>query len=434
MRQMPRSLRLRLTYFACSVAIVLGCGAYYKTLWHDYDTFNRSIDQVCHARYCDFTYFYYKQAQHILDSDRPIKKYYYSPSFAIMLVPFGRLPLEQAHVAWSWFQALSLVMLLAASASLLREQPGWVSLLMLSLTLTSYPVLHNWRWGQANVTFMALVVLALALAERGKLKLAALSLALVAASRYYPAMYALAFVAPRRHAALRWFVVFGLLLSAALPVLVMGPDRAWSFYVHSAKAVSNAYATFITSRSSGYMPTTVIRLARLWKLGPVGSFEVWTWIARGLAVCNALTVLIVIRRRVPERTLWSFCFVALSTPLLAPTSWVHYFVYLPLVQAFLLAQLATLPRHLLLRAAALGLAWLPSVYVSTIFFFQRHPSARDYAERGYVLLSNLGLLALAYLVLLARKRSELPGVQAPDGLKPRARPEGPGRDELHGVV
>jgi hypothetical protein len=388
-----RFRRQRIAYYVCGVAIVLGCGAYYRQLWPDYTSFAHYIDPKCQAQYCDFTYFYYTQAQSILTDDTPVKKYYYSATFALLLVPIGHLPLDAALSAWTWVQAVSLVLLILASVLLLRGFPRWTHALVLFLTLTSYPMLNNWKWGQANTTFMALIVLALALGERGRSKLAALSLSLVVASRYYPIIYALAFLARRRMKALVWLVVFVVLLVAVLPVLAMGYEHAWNFYTRSAASIDAALPYIAKSRGSEYLPTTALRLARLWEHEATWSHEVWAGIAAALATCNAVTALWAGYKRITHRTLWCFCFSALSTPLIAPTSWTHYFVYLPLVHTFIGAQLTSLRCHWLLRAGLLFI-WIPSVAVATVFF--AHSGGAAYAERGYLLLSNLALLALAY--------------------------------------
>jgi hypothetical protein len=187
--------------------------------------------------YCDFTLFYYKQAKLITVRDKPIHKYFYSPSFALLLTPIGSLPYARALVVWTWVQALSLLVLVGSSVLLLESFPRWTHALVLLLTLTCYPVLNNWKWGQANTTFMALVVLALALCERGRRKSAAFALSLVVAARYYPALYALAFIARGRRKTWPWLIGFSTLLLVALPVLAMGALHAWHFYVASAAEI-----------------------------------------------------------------------------------------------------------------------------------------------------------------------------------------------------
>jgi hypothetical protein len=382
----------------CGLAIVVGCAVYYRQLWPDYPTFAGYIDPKCKATFCDFTYYYYKQAQSILTDDTPVKKYYYSPTFALLLVPFGRMPLDQALVAWMWLQAISLLLLIAASLLLLRGLPLWTHALLLFLTLTSYPMLNNWKWGQANTTFMALIVLALALGERGQSKPAALSLSLVVASRYYPVIYALAFVSRGRWRTLAWFAVFATLLLAVLPAVAMGAEHAWNFYMRSASSIDDAFRFVAKNRGSSYLPSTMLRLAHVSSGESSGAREVWTGVALMLAACNLMTALWLAQKQVAHRTLWCFCFSALSTPLIAPTSWTHYFVYLPLVHTFIAAQLLSLRCPWPLRAAGFLSVWIPCAALGSVFVEHRLGTA--YAERGYLLFSDLALLVLSYVLLL----------------------------------
>jgi hypothetical protein len=394
-------VRQRIVYCACGLAIVLACGAYYRWLWDDYPAFSQDIEQQCRARYCDFTYFYYPQAQQIREQDSPVKKYYYSPTFALLLVPLGMLAIDDAIAAWTWVQALSLLLLMLAGLLALRGLPRWTHALLLLLTLTSYPILNNLKWGQANITFMALIVLALALVERGFAKSAGLALSLVVASRYYPAIYALAFVARGRRAALVSAAVCVTVLLIVLPVWAMGAEHAWNFYARSAASIERAYATMNNNPTSQYLPSTLLRLTHA-PSGSRDSLKIVAWI---LAACNATAALWAGYKCDEHRALWAFCFIALSTPLLVYTSWMHYFVYLPLAQTFLAAQLVTLRSSLTVRLAASMLSWLPSAGLSSIFFFEYAHTREYYAQHGYLLWSNLALLALAYLLLLMRLAS-----------------------------
>jgi hypothetical protein len=402
----------RFVYFACGLAIIAGCGAHYRQSWSSPAEFSRAIDPFCTVPYCDFTLYYYKQAQQIHDHDTPVRKYFYSPTFALLLRPIGQLPLGRAWVAWTWVQALSLLLLVVASALLLHGFPGWTHALMLFLTLTSYPVLHNWKWGQANTTFMALVVLSLALCQRGFHKRAALALSFAVSARYYPAIYALAFIARGRRKTLVWLFVFASLLLVALPIVAMGAAHAWRFYLGSAASIEEATTSWVSrSGSSQYLPTVVFRFARMWHHKQIGPRTAWQGIALGLAACNMLAVVWTIYQRFPNPLLWAFCFIALSTPLLVPTSWTHYFVYLPLAQTFVAAELATWRSRLPLMAAGYLFAWLPGVVLASYFFFARTQGAAAYSFQGNLLLSNLALLLLAY-VLLALRQAQLTRARA----------------------
>ena len=387
----------RLCSGVCALAIVLATGLYYRKQWPTYEAFSRAVDPSCMVPYCDFTLFYYKQARVIRQDENPVKKYFYSPTFALLLTPLADLSKGQAQSAWMWFQAASLLLLIVASALCLRGFSPALQLLLLVLTLTSYPVLHNWKWGQANTTFVALIVLSFALLERRRLAAAALALALVAACRYYPAVYAVSFATRGRYRALIWFSVACVLLLVGWPVLAMGAQHALHFYRESRSAMEQANSTWVvTISSSQYLPSAVARLARARHLGDVGTRTLWASYAGMVGLCNIALAWLAIRKRL---ALFAFSLIALSTPLILPTSWMHYFVYLPLIQTFTLGMLLTLRRSLWLRLTALMLLWAPSVVLPSVFFFLRIGNTGQYARSGYLLFADLAQLLLVYVLL-----------------------------------
>lgn len=393
----------RSSYCLVAALITFSCGAYYKARWSTYAEFSHAIDPACMVVYCDFTLYYYKQARVIRQEATPVRKYFYSPTFALLLAPVGALSKESAQNTWTWVQAISLALLVVSSVLMLRGFPLWTHALLLFLTLISYPVLHNWKWGQANTTFMALIVLALVLLERGWMLLAALALSLVVASRYYPIVYAVSFVVRGRRRALAWLLLASALLLIAWPVLAMGSEHAWYFYTKSRASIEQAALGWVARTStSEYLPTTIDRLARASQGESIGSRAQWVSVASAVAACNVFFAFAAVHKRVSSRAAWAFCFVALSTPLLVPTSWMHYFVYLPLVQTFTLGQLARLDGYTVLRLACFVVLWVPSAAVASVFFYLHVGDAGEYARLGYLLFSNLAQLLLAYILFAIR--------------------------------
>jgi hypothetical protein len=410
--RLSRSGVLRaLAYLVGAAAISYGCWAYYAYYWGSYASFNRSLE-FCELRYCDFTLYYYEQAKVILESRAPIFKYFYSPTFALLLVPVAALPIDRALHVWSYVQGFSLLLFVVAGVALLRRASWWIHALFLFLTLTSHPILHNWKWGQANTLFSALTLASLSLSRRAPPALSALPLALATSARYYPALYAFAFVERRHWRTLGWFVALSLVLLLALPALLMGPAASWDFYRASAEA-SRAAATSWVLQTSGsqYLPTVLARLgAGSWLDTALGRGCALAF-GYGLVLLNLLTARRAMRRSAEHAPAWSFCFLAGCTPLLLPTSWLHYFVYLPLAQVFLLARLLDSPLTLARRATAVLLVWAPCVALSSIFFFNTFEAYEAYGSGGYLLFSNLLMLALAHGLALSPSRQPEQGRQ-----------------------
>jgi hypothetical protein len=397
---LARAWRSHVAYVLCGALIVTACAGYYARTWPSYSDFSKSIDGSCMVPFCDFTMFYLKQARVILRQDEPIKKYFYSPTFALALTPLARLPTPRAIQVWAWIEGLSLALFLAGGIALLMDYPRWTHALFLLLTLTSYPILHNWKWGQANTTLMALIVISLALLERGALALAAFALALVTAARYYPAMFAVAFLRRKQWAGIAWFVGLCVVLLVLVPALAMGTEHARHFYDGSAAAIHRATRSWVaSSRSSQYLPTLIARDAQARHAHAWLSRTVLADIGYALVAVNLFTAFRATRDSVPHACSWAFCFVAGSTPLFMPTSWMHYFVYLPLAQTFTLAEIVQ--SHVRVGFRVLLVAcWLPGAAVSSVFFFQQAGGVRSYAERGYLSYANLAMLALCHLLFL----------------------------------
>lgn len=399
MRPLHHPLHRTVLIIVCGVAIIAGAGAYYALRWPSYAAFTQSIDVRCKQEYSDFTLYYLRQARQILLQDTPVRRYFYSPTFALLLVPIARLPDATAWQVWTWVQAASLALFLIAGGMAMRGFPPWTYLLGLALTLTSYPVVHNWIWGQCNTLFIACVVFALLAYERGAVRRAALLLSWIAALRYYPALYLVGFSGRKARAAWLWF---GLSISVwliALPVLIMGAEHARNFYLASFASIDLATHTWLVDdRASLYLPTTVLRVARAAGLG-LGPRGLWLAVSSLLTAANVAHAVWAVRSGVASRTLWAFSLMALSTPLVFSTSWVHYFVYLPLVQAFLAGELSRARSRSPRAAAACMLLWIASVALSSMFFFQLIGDVRRYERRGFLLWSDLALLALGHALL-----------------------------------
>lgn len=390
-----------LAYAVYTVGVAYWCWAYYAFYWTTYEFFNESIE-FCAFWYCDFTLFYLEQAKSLLHSATPIAGYYYSPTFALALRPLTSMSQEDAIRAWTWVQSGSLTLYVASGALLLRGL-GWLSLLaFVPLTLTCHPILHNWKWGQANTLFVALALTALAL-RRAPAPARALPLALAISTRYYPAMYALAFVQRKNWRVLAWMAALCVVLLLVVPSLVLGLSHTLQFYKAGALQ-SHAAATswVLWWGGSQYLPGVVARTLRSFALDS-SLVPLWLLVtlSYALALANALAALRKLRANASSAQLWTLSFMAGCTPLLLPTSWIHYFAYLPFVQAFVLSRIVRMRGTVAARAALFLLLWVPAVVMTSIFFFNRFEHYDQYSSPGYVFFANALMLVLLHL--LARK-------------------------------
>jgi hypothetical protein len=399
----------KLAYIGGAAAIMYSCWLYYAHYWGTYQNFNRSIE-FCDLIYCDFTLFYYEQAKVILRSHAPIPMYFYSPTFALLLEPLAHLPLPTALVVWGWVQGLSLLLMVVSGVSLLRPFPWWTHATFLLMTLTSYPILHNWKWGQTSTVAVALAMTSLALSDRTPAPLRTLPLALATAIRYYPAIYGLVLIRAKRWGAFGWFVILSLALLFVLPAVLMGPDATLGFYEASSVASKNAVGGWLEQGYPGsqYMANVLGRVGSSWGLNTPEARQALVVAGYVIVILNLYVG--VVRSSYSRQTQapWIICFVGGCTPLMLPTSWMHYFCYLPFAQTFLLSQLAHSELSAASRSLLLLVVWVPSAALSSVFFFNEVGPHEYYSRSGFLFFSNALMLALAHGLAWHSRRTAVP--------------------------
>jgi hypothetical protein len=87
-----------------------------------------------------------------------------------------------------------------------------------------------------------------------------------------------------------------------------------------------------------------------------------------------------------------------------PTSWPHYFVFLPFCQVFLLSELLGGARGKAWRSWLALLTWMPAVALVNIAFFHHVGSWRIYNGLGAIFLSAVLLNVCAWIALAGRLR------------------------------
>ena len=165
--------------------------------------------------------------------------YKYSPTFALLFLPFARPPFALALLAWNLLNAL---LLYYAMVRLLPGRPGVIALALVYLEL-----LLSLQYTQSNALVAASMILAFLAFERGRQLGAALWIALGTFIKLFPlAGVALALFHPRRW---RFAVLLaGLAVAlAALPLVVVSPDalaaqyRSWRA-IEAADTLNRGYS------------------------------------------------------------------------------------------------------------------------------------------------------------------------------------------------
>jgi hypothetical protein len=97
----------------------------------------------------------------------------------------------------------------------------------------------------------------------------------------------------------------------------------------------------------------------------------------------------------------AFALLSLSVPLIVPTAWPHYFVFLPFVQAWAAWKLVRAARGRVWGATIL----LGSVFLASVFGYRLAGDWWTYSQGGIPLVAALLLLAVVHAVGRPGRRS-----------------------------
>ena len=385
------------------LVLVLACLSallFYGVAYGSFNALFGSLDFNGPSLFEDFTGPYLQTAQHVLESGRPSDGFYYPPFFAIVL---AALPGGEQVPVWIWLgvQVLSVAAVVILPFLIVRTPSRKTTGLYVLAALTSYPLLHNFHWGQVSTILIALLLGTLVTYQRGRRTAAAILFAIAISIKVYPLLLLPVFVIARDWRFVLHVVLWTLFCSLAVPFAALGIPESIEF-------LTNAFQDLLGAREerwSGaagkqFLPAVV---ARWFGVGAGRSVE--------LGALHALCGLIYLaglyalhKRRVAGAVTWGFVFVFLCTPLLLPTSWPHYFAYLPFCQLFLLVEVFDRRR---MGNLAWGLGTLLialSMFAASMFLFRFIDDWETYARHGYLLAANLALFAVTWAAWVGSPR------------------------------
>ncbi len=418
----PDSSRAGILAFAAGAAgIALLLLSYYKLTWGSLTRFNLAID-VWADSFPDFTRYYYPMGEAVFRTVTPIEGFVYSPFVAILLAAFSPLGLSTATIVWVLLQVLAVVLYVILIRGLVPARLP-LQLVFVALVLSSFPLLHNFKFAQVAI-FMTVALLGmLVFYERGWLAAAAVLFAFAVSFKWYPLLFLALFAARRDLRFLLRAAGAGVLLLIVVPVVFLGFEQTYRFY----DALRLAYGGFdwvLGSYNSQYFPNVIVRL--VWTLGghslsriswvPLPQLPFLRAISWAVVIANVFLVHRVQRIRIARANLWSAVVLFLTVPFVLGTSWPVDLVSMPFVQAFLVWAIldgdeAFLPgnpdsecqsRLPPVRLAASGLMVLSSIVLSNIVLFNYIGNYTTYGTFGFVFWADALLLLAAYLLLLPR--------------------------------
>jgi hypothetical protein len=394
---------------AAGILAALGALAY---LWIAYGSpggLARAIDHAPRA-FVDFIYVFYPAGREVLDSGEVVQGFFYTPFFALLMAPLASMPGPPALLAWIVVQVISALALALLGLALVRERPPAMTVVYAAVFVLSFPVVHGFSWGQVS-TPLAALALGAALAHERRRPLAAGGLLAVAASiKYFPVVLALPWTLGRRKRALLALAAGLAVLLLLVPLAVLGADGTRAFYGGVQQMVRANAEILSEDVNSQYVAHVLSRWAG--GDGDAGSGALLdAGRGIGIAVTGALALLTLAAgwMRVHRAPVWGLLLMLLATPFWVPTSWPHYFVYLPFAQLFLAA--SALHGTVSGRASRTTLLILValSVLLSSVPGFQLVGGKEVYGASGMLFVANLLLVIAAVscvFVLLVHARRQ----------------------------
>jgi hypothetical protein len=373
--------------------------ALYGLHWKSVGNFVVSIDQ-CEVLFCDFYRHFYPMGRELFISFRPAEGFFYSPFAALLFSWSAAVSSREALVIWSFVQMAALAGLyLLPMVSLAGRGRAWQVLYSL-VYLTSFPLLHNLKWGQVSVIVTLLILAALVLYDRGQPAWSAAVLALAIAIKYYPAIFLVYFLFRRDLRYLLTCGVFSGIMVFVLPVLLLGFEHTLEFYRLTGAASARAFETWMRQDLNTQYVVRVADRLLTGKQSP-GLEAGFRWLGLMVSGLNIALLWAVIRSGRERMIYWAWSLLFSTLPFWLATSWPHYFVFLPISQVYLLVETVQ-SDAVTWKKVGLGiLITCSGLFSSTLAFFLIG-RWQDYSSRGFLFFAN-ALLILAMIALLNLK-------------------------------
>ena len=378
-----------------ALTVLVAVGVYYRMIWGSLEGFVVAVD-FCDKLFCDFVVYYYEMGRSILATKVPAPGFFYSPLFAVILIPLGALELSMATIVWGIVMLFTTASLGVLSYRTAPPESRVTIAGFILLFMTSFPVLHNFKWGQVSVLLVLLVVASLVAYEHGRIALSAILLALAVSIKYYPLVFVVYFIVHRDWKFVLSFAISVLVCVFVLPAVVLGPGDTVEFLnrvlvgsggvQRGAGGPNSQSLKNVLARLYPGSPGTV-EISRI-AFAAVGYFMFWgnlvlVFLLRKLGRHEALTI--------------SFMVLFLSIPLFVGTSWPHYLVYLPFCQVLAFEMLRQTYEPSRVRRRILAGLLAVSVALASVMVFDLIGSWERYNAPGLLLWSNISLLVFVYL-------------------------------------
>ena len=391
----------RFLIIVLEMGITLSILLFYYLRWGTFENFNAAIDH-CDFIFCDFNKPFYIMGENILTVKAPTNGFYYSPFAALLFLPYGQQPRQLALILWGISLFIGLIGLYLVWQPFMQRNNPPFKLLYLFLLFTAFPVLHNFKWGNISIFIVLLIFAAMTLYQSGRWIWSSFWLAFASTVNFYPIIFALPFLFKRDLKMLIAIGLFILLLAIIVPMAVIGLEPTINFYLEVLRNPQSRSPFFVVNgdprgSTSQYFPRLMLRLLG----GTIPEF--WLIVVQGVSLLllagNMFLAWMAANSRHADRLPWSFLFVFTSIPFVVPTSWSHYFVFLPAFQAWAVFAISRGGRVLAISEYVLLFI---SIVLSNGFYYLSFEKRELYAFGGFVFWSSLLLMIVACLEWIPR--------------------------------
>ncbi|MCP4345673.1 MAG: DUF2029 domain-containing protein [Desulfobacterales bacterium] len=380
------------TAILSGIVILLFVFVYYISTWKTLNAFVLSVDH-CDLLFCDFIKHYYPMGKNIFVSKIPAWGYFYSAFFAILLSPFGSIPLPVSVLCWGILQVSATALLcILPGYRFFKASHSRLPLLYVFIFATSFPLIHNMKWGQVSVFITLCIFCSLLAYQAGFGKSAVVVLAFATSIKYYPAFFLLYFLIRKEIRLSVLFIIATVFFLAIIPSFTLG--LAETFHFH--RIVNNAIqksAWIMNDSNSQYFTHVVKRLSGL--EAKHNMLYILKFLGYGIVLTNLWLTSFIQKTDIPHKPFISFSVLFLTIPFMIKTSWPHYFVFLPFCQIAFIRIVTLLYAEKWKLLLLYTLALLSMILSNTLFFNQfQHWSL--YSYWGYLFFSNTLLLIAVY--------------------------------------
>ena len=281
-------------------------------------------------------------------------QFLYFPAFAIVMIPFGALPVAAAKAVWFTLSAAALATLLPLSTALLpeRRKPVWLLITALIIGLGKYYV-EDAGLGQIN-TLVAFVAACAVLAfHAGREAAAGALVAFAIVLKPYALILAPWVVARRRPHAIAALTA-GLAIAFALPAVVYGFDGTLTLHREWWRTVTDTTDRLLLHSDN-------ISLASAWakRLG-IGQAAAALATASSIALLAAALMVFLRRKDIRKPDGLEAGLLLAITPLISPQGWDFVLVMATTALVYVVNDFDRLPRVIrmltIVAIAAVGLS------------------------------------------------------------------------------